>query len=176
MMWVMTSLVVLLLLLGHWLQCSCPMWVLQQEGASLRYWSALWFSVSTSIKGRRVPLLFVGAGTVLHGEGLPNGPGQDMRLPDLTKAWLQPYGNFGDSQQVVVFLPWHTTQCSLFLYELCLAYLFPCVVILCFEVSGLIFHFLWCLTMLLSEISLTSFSLPSFRCQLLSSQWWAFII
>lgn len=36
-----------------------PKWVLQQEGASLRCWSRPWFSVSTSIKGRRVPLLFV---------------------------------------------------------------------------------------------------------------------
>lgn len=69
-MCVMTSLVVLPLLLGHCLQCSCPPWVLQQEGASLRCWSALWFSASTSIKGRAVPLLFVWAGTVLHGEGL----------------------------------------------------------------------------------------------------------
>lgn len=72
---VMTSLVVLFLLLGHRSQCSCPIWVLQQEGASLRCWSALWFSVSSSIRGTRVSLLFVWAGTVLHWEGLPNVPG-----------------------------------------------------------------------------------------------------
>lgn len=37
-----------------WLQCFCPLQVLQQEVATLKCWSALWFSISLLTKGRKV--------------------------------------------------------------------------------------------------------------------------
>lgn len=150
-MWVITSLVVLLLLLGHIAVLlphvgaaagRCLTEVLVNSGF-------LWTPAS---RGEEFPCFLYELVQSCMEKGFLMVL---ARARDCQSSPKLDYSNMVTfemkSASIGVPAPAHYSAESVSIWVMPLLFV-PCVVFWCFEVSGLIFHFLWCLTLLLSEL------------------------